>query len=381
MTDERPRPDLSADPMDLATAEAAVRDVAEGRLVLLLDDSGREPRGVLVAAAETITPGLVNFMVVHGRGLVCAPMPGERLQALGIPMVGDDHPDDEGGAAVPFAVSVDARAGTTSGTSAEDRALTIRALAAPTTRPVDLSRPGHVMPIRTVPGGMLRRGAYPEAAVDLVRMAGLTPCSATCEVLGADGRMAGYEELRSLAMAHGLVMVSLRTLIRRRIATERLGWDGTWPPGPGPGADLAAGRSESAAGPAAAAGPVAAVRAVCAVTVWVTDQDRALDFYVGKLGFVKRRDNEYRPGARWIEVGLPASDTTLALICRPGGPATERRPRYTEVILGTEDLAAAYEGLRKSGVEFRTPPTRQPWGTLYTELQDPDGNVFVLVER
>jgi 3,4-dihydroxy-2-butanone 4-phosphate synthase len=350
--------------------------VAAGRLALLLDDSDPDLRGVLVAAAETITPSIVNFMVVHGRGLVCAPMPGDRLQALGIPMLGDDRADDEGSAGMPFTVSVDARVGTTTGTSAEDRAVTLRALASPATRPGDLSRPGHVMPIRTAAGGVLRHVAYPEAAVDLVRMGGLAPCSATCEVLAEDGQMAGYDDLCELASRHGLTMVSLRTLIRRRITAERLHWDGAWPPGPG--VDVAIGRS---APPASAAGPPAAVRAVCAITVRVTDQDRALDFYVGKLGFGKRRDNEYLPGARWIEVGLPASDITLALVGRTGEPPADGGLRFTDVILGTDDIESAYDVLRRKGVEFRTAPTRQPWGSLYAELQDPDGNVFVLVER
>jgi 3,4-dihydroxy-2-butanone 4-phosphate synthase len=373
--DPRP-PGLVQEPADLAAAEAAVRAFGQGRIVLLLDDSGPTPRGVLVAAAESITTAVVNFMAVHGRGLICAAMPGERLQHLGIPMIGDDRPDDDESAGPAFAVTVDARAGTSSGTSAADRALTLRVLAAPDTRPRDLSRPGHIMPIRTARGGTLRRLAYPEATVDLTRMAGVPPVGATCEVLGPDGQMAGPDEVEKLARAHGLPLISLRTLALRRIAAEGLTWDGAWPPGPGVAASPARGEDRSAV-PA----PIPPVRAIAAVTVRVSDQQRALDFYVGKLGFVKRRDNQYGPGGRWIEVGLPGSEVTLALIGRGSEPAGSGGARFTDVILGTADIWTAYVVLRDKGVEFRTPPTRQAWGSLYAELQDPDGNVLILVER
>src|SRR5262249_55899691 len=148
----------------------------------------------------------------------------------------------------------------------------------------------------------------------------------------------------------------------------------TWP---GPGLDVEPALGERRQADSAPA----PVRAVCAVTVRVTDQDRALDFYVGKLGFVKRRDNQYAPGVRWIEVGVPDSDATLALIGGTHQTAAGSESRFTDVILGTEDIQSAYEVLQQSGVEFRTPPTRRPWGSLYVELQDPDGNVFILIQR
>src|SRR5262249_30952400 len=157
------------------------------------------------------------------------------------------------------------------------------------------SRPGHIMPIRTSAGGLLRHLGYAEAAVELARMAGVAPCCATCEVLGTDGRLAGLPELTELAAGHGLTMVWLRKLTLRRIEAEGLMWDGTWPPGPGVEAVAARGDRSRPAAPAG--NPV---RAISAVTIRVTDQERALDFYVGKLGFVKRRDNQYAPGVRWI---------------------------------------------------------------------------------
>ena len=361
-----------------ASVEAALRSLAAGRLVLLLDDSGPHLRGVLVAAADTITPAAVNLMVLHGRGLVCAPMPAERLEALGIPMMVDEVGDGRS-ARLPFAVSVDVRRGTTTGTSVEDRAATIRALSSAGTRPHDLARPGHILPIRTVPGGVLRHQAYPEAAIDLVQMAGLSACAVTCEVLSEGGEMAAAAELAELAAAHGLPTVTLRAVARSRIVAERLTWDGHWPPTKERGVAITPDTARAAGAPAAGSG--APLSGESCLIVWVTDQDRAVDFYVGKLGLVKLRDNEYGPGLRYIEVGVPGSTMVLVLLRRSGPPPDAASERQPSVLLGTEDLVAAYELLRSRGVRFTSGPVRQSWGGLHAQFADPDGNVFVLSQR
>jgi 3,4-dihydroxy-2-butanone 4-phosphate synthase len=368
----------SAAPADSSSAavEAALRDLAAGHLVLLLDDSGPHFRGVLVTAADTITPDTINFMVLHGRGLVCVAMPSERLEELGIPMMVDNVSSGSTSAQLPFAVSVDAKAGTTTGTSAADRAVTIRALASPHTRGEDLARPGHVMPIRTVPGGVLTHVAYPEGAVDLVRMAGLSPCSVTCEVLSESGEMAVSRELAELAAIHGLQSVTLRDVARRRIIAQRLTWDGLWPPRRDSGAEITRGTTATSAG--SQLGPLSSVSAFI---FWVADQDRALDFYVGKLGLVKLRDNEYGPGLRYIEVAVRGSNTALVLLQRSGGGPGSSPELVPRVILGTEDISAAYELLKGRGVQFNRAPFRQSWGGLYAEFVDPDGNVFALSQR
>jgi 3,4-dihydroxy 2-butanone 4-phosphate synthase len=374
--DQRAEPETATDTESRAAIEAALRDLAAGRLVLLLDDSGPHSRGVLVAAADTITPAAINFMAVYGRGLVCVAMPGERLQELDIPMMGGNVSAEGEGARLPFAVSVDARAGTTTGTSAADRATTIRALTSPHTKPSDLARPGHVLPIRTVPGGVLTHLAYPEGASDLVRMAGLSACGVTCEVLAENGEMAAGGELSALAATHGLATVTLRDVARQRIVAQRLTWDGLWPPKRGSGTELTRGAMEPAA--PSAGTPLSSVSAFI---LWVTDQDRAVAFYVGKLGLVKLRDNEYGPGLRYIEVAVRGSNTALVLLQRSEGAPSSSPELIPKVILGTEDIAAAFELLRSRGVQFTSAPFRQSWGGLYAEFVDPDGNVFALSQR
>lgn len=376
--EESSDPKTATDSSDTTAVEAAFRSLAEGRLVLLLDDSGPQFRGVLVAAADTITPAAINFMVLHGRGLVCAPMPGQRLDELGIPVMVEKVAPNYPSARLPFAVSVDAKIGITTGTSAADRAATIRALSSPRTRPEDLARPGHVLPIRTVPGGVLSHMAYPEAAIDLVRMAGLRACSVTCEVLSEGGEMAAAGELSELAATHGLPTVTLRAVARHRIATERLTWDGRWPPPREGGREVTRDATPAPGTPAVAReGPLSGV---AGLIIWVTDQDRAVDFYVGKLGLVKLRDNEYGPGLRYIEVGVPGSHMALVLLRRSGAPPASSE-RLADVILGTEDIMTAFELLQRRGVTFRCAPVRQSWGGVHAEFVDPDGNVFVLSQR
>jgi 3,4-dihydroxy-2-butanone 4-phosphate synthase len=377
--ERRSEPETSSDSLDTKAVEAALHDLAEGRVVLLLDDSGPHSRGVLIAAADPITPAAINFMVLHGRGLVCVPMPGERLEELGIPMMVGTVASDGESARLPFAVSVDARIGVTTGTSAADRAATIRALASPRTRPQDLARPGHVLPIRTVSGGVLRRMAYPEAAIDLVRMAGLSACSVTCEVLSEGGEMATAGELSALAATHGLPTVTLRAVARQRIVAERLTWDGLWPPARERGAESTGATTPAPGSPGG--NPERPLSGVSGLIIWVTDQDRAVDFYVGKLGLVKLRDNEYGPGLRYIEVGVPESSMALVLLRRSPRVPPSSPERLADVILGTEDLVAAFELLQSRGVPFRCAPVRQSWGGFHAEFVDPDGNVFVLSQR
>ena len=202
-----------------ATIEEAIDEIRRGRIVIVVDDADRENEGDFVMAAEKATPEAINFMVTHGRGIVCMPASGERLDALGIPLMVEQNRESHGTA---FAVSIDAREGTTTGTSAHDRATTIRTAADPRTRPEDLRMPGHVFPLRARPGGVLERAGHTEAAVDLARLAGLQPVGALCEVLNPDGSMARLPELVRIAREHGLRIISIADLIAYRRRRERL---------------------------------------------------------------------------------------------------------------------------------------------------------------
>lgn len=202
-----------------ATIEEAIDEIRRGRIVIVVDDADRENEGDFVMAAEKATPEAINFMVTHGRGIVCMPAAGERLDALGIPLMVEQNRESHGTA---FAVSIDAREGTTTGTSAHDRATTIRTAADPRTRPEDLRMPGHVFPLRAKPGGVLERAGHTEAAVDLARLAGLQPVGALCEVLNPDGSMARLPELVRIARQHGLRIISIADLIAYRRRRERL---------------------------------------------------------------------------------------------------------------------------------------------------------------
>jgi len=170
-------------------------------------------------AADRVTPEAVNFMAKHGRGLICVPMTGERLDELSITMMVADNTAPMGTA---FTVTVDAKRGVTTGTSAYDRALTVRALVDPATRPEDLARPGHILPLRSMPGGVLRRAGHTEAAVDLARLAGCYPAGVICEVMDEDGRMARMPDLLALAREHGLRVITIKDLIRYRIQKDKL---------------------------------------------------------------------------------------------------------------------------------------------------------------
>ncbi len=201
--------------------EDAIQDIRDGKLVIVADDEDRENEGDLVCAASAITPELVNFMTVHGRGLICVTLTGERADDLDLPPMTDRNTDPHGTA---FTVSVDAAPsfGVTTGISASDRAITIRLMAEETTRPADLRRPGHVFPLRAVPGGVLRRVGQTEASVDLARLAGLPPVGVICEILNADGSMARRPELEAFASEHGLRFITVAQLVSYRLQKERL---------------------------------------------------------------------------------------------------------------------------------------------------------------
>ena len=204
---------------DFASIEEGIEEIRAGRMLVVVDDEDRENEGDLVMAADRATPEAVNFMAKHGRGLICVPLPGERLDQLQISMMVRDNTAPLGTA---FTTTVDARRGVTTGTSAYDRAVTIRTLVDPAARPEDLTRPGHIFPLRALPGGVLRRAGHTEAAVDLARLAGCTPAGVICEVLDEEGGMARLPDLVKLAHTHRLKLITIKDLIEYRIQKEKL---------------------------------------------------------------------------------------------------------------------------------------------------------------
>ena len=203
----------------LATIEDAIEAVRNGRMVVVVDDEDRENEGDITVAAEKVTAETVNFMTTHGRGLVCLAMTPERLDALEIPL---EVSVNSSLRETAMCVSIDARGKTSTGISAPDRAATILTAVAEDTRPADLLRPGHVFPLRARPGGVLVRSGHTEAAVDLARLAGLTPAGAICEIMARDGSMARLPELTRFAKRHGLLMITIADLIKYRMRNERL---------------------------------------------------------------------------------------------------------------------------------------------------------------
>ena len=201
------------------TVEEAVERIRAGAMIIVVDDAQRENEGDLVFAAEMATPEKVNFAVKNGRGILCAPMAPEVADQLGLKLM---VPHNTAKFGTPFTESVDAVRGTTTGTSAFDRARTLRVLARPTTRPDDLVRPGHVFPLRAVPGGTLRRAGHTEAAPDLCALAGLRPVAAVCEILNESGRMARLADLQAFAKTHGLGILTIQDLIAWRRQREKL---------------------------------------------------------------------------------------------------------------------------------------------------------------
>ncbi|MDH3283605.1 MAG: bifunctional 3,4-dihydroxy-2-butanone-4-phosphate synthase/GTP cyclohydrolase II [Acidobacteriota bacterium] len=205
--------------MGFVSIEEALSEVRNGRIVVVVDDEDRENEGDLTVAAEKITAESINFMATHGRGLICLAMTDERLQELDVPLM---VPENTTRFQTAFCVSIEARHGTTTGISAADRCATVRAAIDPSTRPVDLARPGHMFPLRAVRGGVLRRAGQTEAAVDLARLAGLYPAGVICEVMNDDGTMARVPDLELFCGEHGLSMITIADLIRYRMRNETL---------------------------------------------------------------------------------------------------------------------------------------------------------------
>jgi 3,4-dihydroxy 2-butanone 4-phosphate synthase / GTP cyclohydrolase II len=205
--------------MPLATIEEAVKDVRNGRMIIIVDDEDRENEGDLVCAAELVTPEIISFMAIHGRGLICLPLTEERCDELQL------HPqtaDNTSSMGTAFTISIEARDGVTTGISAADRAKTILTAVDPASKAADLARPGHVFPLRAKRGGVLVRVGQTEASVDIARIAGLAPAAVICEIMNDDGTMARMPELEDFAAKHGLKIISVADLVRYRIEKETL---------------------------------------------------------------------------------------------------------------------------------------------------------------
>ncbi|WP_232676066.1 bifunctional 3,4-dihydroxy-2-butanone-4-phosphate synthase/GTP cyclohydrolase II [Nocardioides sp. R-C-SC26] len=203
----------------LDSVERAIADIAAGKAVVVVDDEGRENEGDLIFAASKATPELMAFTIRHSSGVICLPMPGAMLDRLEIPLM---TPHNKDAYRTAYTISVDARDGVSTGISAADRAHTARVLADSATEPWELTRPGHVFPLRYREGGVLVRRGHTEAAVDLARIAGLTPAGVLVEVVNDDGTMKRAQELREFADEHGLAMISIEDLVRWRRTHENL---------------------------------------------------------------------------------------------------------------------------------------------------------------
>jgi 3,4-dihydroxy 2-butanone 4-phosphate synthase/GTP cyclohydrolase II len=202
-----------------ASIPEAIEEIRQGRIVIVVDDADRENEGDLIMAAERVTPEAIAFIVRHSSGVICMPVVGQRLDELEIPLMVAANTDSRRTA---FTISVDARAGVTTGISAADRARTIQAIIHPSTEPADLSRPGHIFPLRYREGGVLKRAGHTEAAVDLARLAGLYPAGVLCETVNEDGTMARLPDLTIFAHVHGLKLISIADLIAYRRQHEVL---------------------------------------------------------------------------------------------------------------------------------------------------------------
>ena len=209
----------AAGAVGLDEVERAVQDIRAGRAVVVVDDAARENEGDIIFAASKATPELLAFTIRLARGLICVPMLGQDLDRLQVPPMTADNQEHMGTA---FTISVDARHGITTGISAADRAKTIRTLADSATDPRDIVRPGHIFPLRYTECGVLRRPGHTEAAVDLARLAGLTPAGVVAEIVNEDGTMARLPQLRAFADEHGLALITIAQLIEHRRRAERM---------------------------------------------------------------------------------------------------------------------------------------------------------------
>lgn len=202
-----------------ASIPEAIRDIKAGRMVIVVDDENRENEGDLVMAASKATPRAINFMAKYGRGLICVPLEGKRLDALGLSNMVDRNTSLMG---TPFTISVDAKRDTTTGISAQDRARTVLALVSPRTKPEDLAKPGHIFPLRAAEGGVLKRAGHTEAAVELPRLTGLFPAGVLCEIMDEDGTMARLPSLFRMAGRQKLKVITIEDLIRHVRQTRKL---------------------------------------------------------------------------------------------------------------------------------------------------------------
>jgi 3,4-dihydroxy 2-butanone 4-phosphate synthase/GTP cyclohydrolase II len=205
--------------MPLATIDEAVEEIRNGRMIIIVDDEDRENEGDLVCAAELVTPEIISFMAIHGRGLICLPLTEERCDELQLHPQTSDNTSSMGTA---FTISIEARSGVTTGISAADRAKTILTAVDPNSKPSDLARPGHVFPLRAKRGGVLVRVGQTEASVDIARIAGLAPAAVICEIMNDDGTMARMPQLEVFAEKHGLKIISVADLVRYRIEKETM---------------------------------------------------------------------------------------------------------------------------------------------------------------
>jgi len=197
--------------------EDAIKDIRDGKMVILVDDEDRENEGDLTMAAEKVTPEAINFMAKYGRGLICLSMSPEKIDQLQLPQMSDRNTASFGTA---FTVSIEAKKGVSTGISAADRATTILTAVHPECNPEDLARPGHVFPLRAQKGGVLKRAGQTEGSVDLARLAGLTPAGVICEIMNDDGTMARVPELSEFAEKHKMKMVTIKALIEYRMKRE-----------------------------------------------------------------------------------------------------------------------------------------------------------------
>ena len=202
-----------------APVEKAIQAVRTGKLIIIIDDEDRENEGDFMVAAEKATPAIINFMSKHGRGLICLPLTRKRLEELQLPLMVQDN---TARFQTAFTVSIDAKDGIATGISAYDRARTVQVAVDPKTKPSDLSRPGHIFPLQAKEGGVLARAGQTEAAVDMARLAGLTPAGVICEIMNEDGTMARIPQLEEISREHDIPILTIADLINFRMKTECL---------------------------------------------------------------------------------------------------------------------------------------------------------------
>ena len=206
--------------IQLNTIEEAIEDIKQGKMIIVVDDEDRENEGDFIAAAEKVTPEMINFMTLYGRGLLCTPLPEKRCKELGLDMMVENNTVLHH---TQFTVSIDLKGnGCTTGISVFDRAKTIKALVDPNTKPEDFGRPGHIFPLKAKEGGVLRRTGHTEAAIDLARLAGLNPAGILIEILNEDGSMARLPQLIEIAKKHNLKLISIEDLVAYRMRHDSL---------------------------------------------------------------------------------------------------------------------------------------------------------------